>query len=132
MAVVAYAGAQVKKGLDVAKRLGAENFIFWGGREGYQCLWNTNLKAEVSDCGSQTEPENVLKLDSMAAFLRMAVEYKAAIGFTGQLCLEPKPKEPSKHQYDYDAMTVIGFLRTYGLEAHFKVSNKIGSASIFS
>ncbi|GAB6027044.1 hypothetical protein CHUAL_013771 [Chamberlinius hualienensis] len=105
--VVAYAGAQVKKGLEIAKRLNAENFVFWGGREGYQTLLNTNLSRE---------------LNNMARFLKMAVDYKKKIGFNGQLLLEPKPKEPSKHQYDTDAMTVIAFLKHYGLDPHFKLN----------
>ncbi|KAK7489484.1 hypothetical protein BaRGS_00019283 [Batillaria attramentaria] len=99
--VVAFAAAQVKKGLDIALKLGAENFVFWGGREGFHTLLNSDVRAE---------------LDHMAAFFRMAIAYKKKIGFKGVFLIEPKPKEPSKHQYDYDAMTVIGFLRTYGLE----------------
>ncbi|CAG0917167.1 unnamed protein product [Notodromas monacha] len=105
--VFAQAGAQVKKGLEIAKKLGAENFVFWGGREGYFSLLNTDLKKE---------------LDHYAAFLQMAVEYKKKIGFSGQLLIEPKPKEPTKHQYDYDALTVIAFLHTYGLEKDFKLN----------
>ena len=103
----AYACAQVKKMLEVTKKLGGENFVFWGGREGYQTLLNTDVKQE---------------LDHMAKFLRMAVDYKEKIGFTGQFLLEPKPKEPTKHQYDYDAQTVIGFLKTYNLDKYFKVN----------
>jgi len=105
--VVAYAAAQVKKGLDVALKLGAENYVFWGGREGFHSLLNTNVRAE---------------LDHMAAFFKMAIAYKKKIGFKGVFLIEPKPKEPSKHQYDYDAMTVIGFLRTYGLENEIKLN----------
>jgi len=105
--ILAYAGAQVKKGLDVALKLGAENFVFWGGREGYYSLLNTNLKCE---------------LDNMANFFKMVVGYKKKIGFTGQLLIEPKPKEPTKHQYDYDAQTVIAFLKTYGLDRDFKLN----------
>ncbi|PAA55115.1 hypothetical protein BOX15_Mlig030170g1 [Macrostomum lignano] len=105
--VFAYAGAQVKKGLEVAKKLGALNYVFWGGREGYASLLNTRLREE---------------LDHMANFFRMVVAYKKKIGFTGQLLIEPKPKEPTSHQYDYDAMTVIGFLRTYGLQEEFKLN----------
>ncbi|BFZ00160.1 hypothetical protein BsWGS_03199 [Bradybaena similaris] len=105
--VFAYAAAQVKKGLEVAHRLGAENFVFWGGREGFHSILNTNIRAE---------------LDHMAAFFRLAVAYKKKIGFKGVFLIEPKPKEPSKHQYDYDAMTVIGFLRTYGLENEVKLN----------
>jgi len=105
--VLAYAGAQVKKSLEIAKKLGAENFVFWGGREGYYSLLNTNLRTE---------------LDNMANFFKMVVAYKNKIGFTGQLLIEPKPKEPTKHQYDYDAQTVIAFLKTYGLDGDFKLN----------
>ncbi|CAL1540062.1 unnamed protein product [Lymnaea stagnalis] len=105
--VFAYAAAQVKKGLDVALKLGAENFVFWGGREGFHSLLNTNIRAE---------------LDHMATFFKLAISYKKKIGFKGVFLIEPKPKEPSKHQYDYDAMTVIAFLRTYGLEKEIKLN----------
>jgi len=105
--VLAYAAAQVKKGLEVGKRLGAQNFVFWGGREGYSTLLNTKLKTE---------------LDNMAKFFKMVVAYKKKIGFEGQLLLEPKPKEPCKHQYDYDAQTVMCFLHTYGLQNDFKLN----------
>ncbi|KAF2363005.1 Xylose isomerase [Trinorchestia longiramus] len=105
--VTAYAAAQVKKCLDVAKRLGAENFVFWGGREGYNSLLNSDVKQE---------------LDHMAAFFRMVVAYKEKIGFKGQLLIEPKPKEPTRHQYDYDAQTVMAFLHEYGLSDHFKLN----------
>jgi xylose isomerase len=105
--VFANAAAQVKKGLEIAKRLGAENFVFWGGREGYQSLLNTNLGMELSN---------------MAEFFRMVVVYKEKIGFTGQLLIEPKPKEPARHQYDYDAMTVIAFLKHFSLEQHYKLN----------
>jgi xylose isomerase len=103
----AYAASQVKKMIEVTHRLGGENFVFWGGREGYQTLLNTNVKEEI---------------DHMASFLKMAVRFKEEIGFKGQFLLEPKPKEPTKHQYDYDAQTVYGFLKTYGLDGHFKVN----------
>jgi len=105
--VFAIAAAQVKKGLEVAKKLGAENFVFWGGREGYQSLLNTNLGMELSN---------------LAEFFRMVVVYKEKIGFTGQLLIEPKPKEPSKHQYDYDAMTVVSFLKHFSLDQHYKLN----------
>jgi len=105
--VVAHAAAQVKKGLEIAKKLGASNYVFWGGREGYNSLLNTDLRAE---------------LDHMANFFKMVVAYKIEIGFEGTLLLEPKPKEPTKHQYDYDAQTCIAFLRTYGLENDFKLN----------
>ncbi|XP_062394910.1 uncharacterized protein LOC134082893 isoform X1 [Sardina pilchardus] len=105
--VLAYAGAQVKKGLDVAKKLGAENFVFWGGREGFLSIYNTDVAAE---------------LKHMANFFKMAVAYKEKIGLKCQFLIEPKPKEPCKHQYDYDAMSVIGFLKHYGLDQHFKLN----------
>jgi xylose isomerase len=103
----AYAAASVKKMLEVTKFLGGENFVFWGGREGYSSLLNTDVKRE---------------LDHLAQFFHMAVAYAKKIGFTGQFLIEPKPKEPSGHQYDYDAQTVIGFLKTYGLDKHFKLN----------
>lgn len=105
--VLAYAGAQVKKGLDVAKKLGAQNFVFWGGREGFHSILNTDVGAE---------------LKHMANFFKMAVQYKEKIGLNCQFLIEPKPKEPCKHQYDYDAMSVIAFLKHYGLEKHFKLN----------
>ncbi|XP_033644634.1 xylose isomerase-like isoform X1 [Asterias rubens] len=105
--VVAYAAAQVKKGLEIGKKLDAENFVFWGGREGYNSLLNTDVMAELSHA---------------ANFFKMAVDYKKQIGFGGQLLIEPKPKEPTRHQYDYDAMTVIGFLKHFGLADDFKIN----------
>ncbi|XP_068613714.1 uncharacterized protein [Brachionichthys hirsutus] len=105
--VLAYAGAQVKKGLEIAKKLGAENFVFWGGREGFHSILNTDVAAE---------------LKHMANFFKMAVKYKDQIGLRCQLLIEPKPKEPCKHQYDFDALSVIAFLKHYGLEAHFKLN----------
>ncbi|XP_030838692.1 xylose isomerase-like [Strongylocentrotus purpuratus] len=105
--VVAYAAAAVKKGLEVGKKLGGVNFVFWGGREGYQSLLNTDLQGELSH---------------MANFFKMAIKYKNEIGFTGQLLIEPKPKEPTRHQYDYDAMTVIGFLEHFNLQNDFKLN----------
>lgn len=105
--VFAYAGAQVKKAMEVTHRLGGENYVFWGGREGFQSILNTNVRRE---------------LDHMARFLHMAVEHKKALGAKYQLLIEPKPREPTKHQYDYDAQTVYGFLKHYGLEAHYKVN----------
>lgn len=103
----ARAVAQVKKCMEVTHMLGGENFVFWGGREGYNFNLNTMMKRE---------------LDHMARFFHMVVAYKKKIGATFQLLIEPKPKEPTKHQYDYDAQTVIGFLRTYGLQDHFKLN----------
>lgn len=102
-----WAAAQTKSSLDISQKLNAENHVFWGGREGYQSLLNTNIKEE---------------LDNMAEFLRMAVNYKKKIGGTFQLLIEPKPREPMKHQYDYDAQTVMGFLKQYNLDQDFKLN----------
>jgi xylose isomerase len=113
--VFAYAGAQVKKMLEVAKELGAENYVFWGGREGYETLLNTDMKREQ---------------DHLAAFLGMAVDYAKEIGFEGQFLIEPKPKEPTKHQYDFDAATVIGFLTRHGLRKHFKLNIEANHATL--
>lgn len=113
--VFAYAAAQVKKALEITKELGGENYVFWGGREGYESLLNTDLKREQ---------------DHLAAFLHMAVDYAKAIGFTGQFLIEPKPKEPTKHQYDFDVATGIAFLRTYGLEKHFKFNIETNHATL--
>uniref|UniRef100_A0A7S3ATI6 Xylose isomerase n=1 Tax=Haptolina ericina TaxID=156174 RepID=A0A7S3ATI6_9EUKA len=99
-AVVCHAAAQVKKCLDVAKRLGGENFVLWGGRDGYQCLLNTDYKQELTN---------------YAAFLRATADYAKEIGFTGQLLLEPKPREPMAHQYNFDSETTLGFLDHHGL-----------------
>ncbi len=105
--VFAYAAATVKHCLDVTKRLGGENYVLWGGREGYDTLLNTDLGRE---------------LDQMGRFLNLVVEYKHRIGFTGTILIEPKPKEPTKHQYDFDAATVYGFLKRYGLEREVKLN----------
>jgi xylose isomerase len=105
--VFAHAGAQVKKAMEVTHKLGGENYVFWGGREGYQSILNTNLRRE---------------LDHLARFLHMAVDWKKELGATFQFLIEPKPREPTKHQYDYDAQTVQGFLKNYGLDQHFKVN----------
>ncbi|MEO6874638.1 MAG: xylose isomerase [Opitutaceae bacterium] len=113
--VFAYAAAQVKKALDVTKALGGENYVFWGGREGYETLLNTNLKREQ---------------DHLATFLHMAVDYAKSIGFKGQFLIEPKPKEPTKHQYDFDVASGIAFLRTYGLEQHFKFNIETNHATL--
>ncbi|MEH6907920.1 xylose isomerase [Neobacillus drentensis] len=113
--VFAYAAAQVKKGLETAKLLGAENYVFWGGREGYETLLNTDLK---------------LELDNLARFMHMAVDYAKEIGFTGQFLIEPKPKEPTTHQYDTDAATTIAFLRQYGLEDYFKLNLEANHATL--
>ena len=100
--VVAMAAAQVKKCLEVTKRLGGANFVMWGGRDGYQCLLNTDYKVET---------------DNYATFLRMTADYADKIGFTGQLLLEPKPREPTAHQYNFDAETTLGFLDHHGAHA---------------
>src|SRR4051812_26151615 len=113
--VFAYAAAQVKKAMDATKALGGENYVFWGGREGYETLLNTNLKREQ---------------DHLAAFLHMAVDYAKSIGFKGQFLIEPKPKEPTKHQYDFDVASGIAFLRTYGLEKHFKFNIETNHATL--
>ncbi|HEY4248718.1 MAG TPA: xylose isomerase [Lacunisphaera sp.] len=113
--VFAYAAAQVKKALDVTQLLGGENYVFWGGREGYETLLNTNLKRER---------------DHLATFLHMAVDYAKDIGFKGQFLIEPKPKEPTKHQYDFDVASGIAFLRTYGLEKHFKFNIETNHATL--
>ncbi len=113
--VYAYAAAQVKKAMDVTKELGGENYVFWGGREGYETLLNTNLKREQ---------------DHLAAFLHMAVDYARSIGFKGQFLIEPKPKEPTKHQYDFDVASGIAFLRTYGLENYFKFNIETNHATL--
>ena len=113
--VFAYAAAQVKKAMEVTKELGGENYVFWGGREGYETLLNTNLGREQ---------------DHLAAFMQMAVDYAKEIGFKGQFLIEPKPKEPTKHQYDFDCATCIGFLRTYGLHKHFKFNIETNHATL--
>jgi len=111
----AYAAAQVKKCLEITKELGGVNYVFWGGREGYQNLWNTNMKRE---------------LDHLARFFHMAVDYAKEIGFTGQFLIEPKPKEPTKHQYDSDAAACINFLRAYDLLEHFKLNIETNHATL--
>lgn len=113
--VFAYAAAQVKKAMEVTKELGGENYVFWGGREGYQCLWNTNMKREI---------------DHLARFMHMAVDYAKEIGFTGQFLFEPKPHEPTKHQYDFDSATCLNFLRANGLEKHVKLNIETNHATL--
>lgn len=113
--VYAYAAAQVKKAMEVTHELGGENFVFWGGREGYQTLLNTDLKKE---------------LDHMAKFLQGAVNWKKTIGFNGTLLIEPKPQEPTKHQYDWDAATTMGFLQRYGLAEEFKLNVECNHATL--
>lgn len=111
----AYAGAQIKKALEITKELGGENYVFWGGREGYETLLNT-------DTG--------LELDNLARLLKMAVDYAKEIGFTGQFLIEPKPKEPTKHQYDFDTATVLSFLRKYELLDYFKLNIEANHATL--
>jgi xylose isomerase len=113
--VFAYAAAQVKKALEVTHELGGENYVFWGGREGYETLLNTNLKREQ---------------DHLATFLHLAVDHARRIGFKGQFLIEPKPREPTKHQYDFDVASGIAFLRTYGLEKHFKFNIETNHATL--
>ena len=113
--VFAYAAAQVKKAMEVTHRLGGENYVFWGGREGYQNLYNTDMKRE---------------LDHLAKFFHMAVDYAKEIGFTGQFLIEPKPKEPTKHQYDSDAAACMNFLRAYDLTDHFKLNLETNHATL--
>ncbi len=113
--VVAYAGATVKNAIDATIKLGGENYVFWGGREGYMSLLNTNMKKE---------------LDHMAQFLHMAKDYARKNGFKGTFFIEPKPAEPSKHQYDYDAATVVGFLRQYDLLDDFKLNIEVNHATL--
>ncbi|HEX3724985.1 MAG TPA: xylose isomerase [Pirellulales bacterium] len=111
----AYAAAQVKKAIEVTKELGGTGYTFWGGREGYQNLWNTDMKREF---------------DHLAAFMHMAVDHAKQIGFRGQFYFEPKPKEPTKHQYDYDVANCINFLRAYGLTDHVKMNIETNHATL--
>ena len=113
--VFAYAASQVRKCLEVTKHLGGENYVFWGGREGYQNLFNTDMKRE---------------LDHLGAFFHMAVDYAKSIGFDGTFLIEPKPKEPTKHQYDSDAAACINFLRAYDLTEHFKLNIETNHATL--
>jgi xylose isomerase len=113
--VFAYAAAQVKKALEITKGLGGLNFVFWGGREGYETLLNTDTRRE---------------LDNLARFLHMAVDYAKEIGFEGQFLIEPKPKEPTKHQYDSDAAACYSFLEEYELLPHFKLNIETNHATL--
>ncbi|MBS7262353.1 MAG: xylose isomerase [Eubacteriales bacterium] len=113
--VYCFAAAQIKKALDLTVRFGGRGYVFWGGREGYETLLNTDVKFEE---------ENVARL------MRMAVDYGRSIGFTGDFYIEPKPKEPMKHQYDFDAATAIGFLRKYGLDKDFKLNIEANHATL--
>jgi xylose isomerase len=114
-AVFAYAAAQVKHMLEVTERLGGQNYVLWGGREGYDTLLNTDLKREG---------------DQLARFLHLVVEHKHKIGFEGQLLIEPKPMEPTKHQYDYDVATVYGFLASHGLDGEYRVNIEANHATL--
>ncbi|MGR3370484.1 MAG: xylose isomerase [Sagittula sp.] len=111
--VFAWSAATVKTCLDATHRLGGENYVLWGGREGYETLLNTDMGAEMEHAGR---------------FLSMVVDYKHKIGFKGQILIEPKPQEPTKHQYDYDVATVFGFLQRFGLEKEVKVNIEQGHA----
>ena len=113
--VVARAGAQIKTALDVTMELGGENYVFWGGREGYMSLLNTDMGRE---------------LDHMGQFLTMARDYARAQGFKGTFFIEPKPMEPMKHQYDFDSATAIGFLKNYGLDKDFKLNIEVNHATL--
>ncbi len=113
--VVARAAVQVKAAIDATVELGGENYVFWGGREGYACLHNTQMKREQ---------------DNMARFLTLARDYGRAIGFKGNFLIEPKPMEPMKHQYDFDSATVIGFLRQHGLDKDFKLNIEANHATL--
>ncbi len=113
--VYCFAAAQIKKALDLTVKLGGKGYVFWGGREGYETLLNTDMKFEQ---------ENIARL------MKMAVEYGRKIGFAGDFYIEPKPKEPMKHQYDFDAATAIGFLRQYGLDKDFKMNIEANHATL--
>ncbi|MCY3815270.1 MAG: xylose isomerase [Gammaproteobacteria bacterium] len=114
-AVVAYAASQVKAAIDATVELGGENYVFWGGREGYACLQNTDTRRE---------------LEHMAMFMGKARDYGRSVGFKGTFLIEPKPMEPMKHQYDFDALTVIGFLRQHGLAGDFKINVEANHATL--
>jgi xylose isomerase len=113
--VFAFAAAQVKKALEITVRLNGAGYVFWGGREGYETLLNTDMG---------------LELDNLARFLRLAVDYGRKIGFKGDFYIEPKPKEPTKHQYDFDVASVLAFLRAYGLEKDFKMNVEANHATL--
>ncbi|MFN9717401.1 MAG: xylose isomerase [Planctomycetota bacterium] len=113
--VFAYASAQVKKAIEVTQELGGENYVFWGGREGYMCSYNTDMKRE---------------LDHLARFMLMAHDYAKSIGFKGQFLFEPKPKEPTRHQYDFDAAACLNFIRQYGLLDVVKLNIETNHATL--
>lgn len=111
----AYAASQIKNAIDATIRLGGKGYVFWGGREGYETLLNTDMG---------------LELDNMARLMKLAVAYGRSKGFTGDFYIEPKPKEPTKHQYDFDTATVLGFLRKYGLDKDFKMNIEANHATL--
>jgi xylose isomerase len=113
--VVSYAAAQVKAALDATVKLGGENYVFWGGREGYDCLFNTDMKREKAH---------------LAKFLTLARDYGRSIGFEGVFLIEPKPMEPTKHQYDFDSATVAGFLQEHNLDKDFKINIENNHATL--
>lgn len=113
--IFCFAAAQVKKALDLTVRFGGRGYVFWGGREGYETLLNTDVNFE---------------LENIARLMRMAVDYGRGIGFKGDFFIEPKPKEPMKHQYDFDAATAMGFLRRYGLDGDFKLNIEANHATL--
>lgn len=113
--VFTFAAAQIKKALDITVKLDGKGYVFWGGREGYETLLNTDMQFELDNC---------------ARLMTMAVEYGRGIGFKGDFYIEPKPKEPMKHQYDFDAATAIGFLRRYGLDKDFKLNIEANHATL--
>jgi xylose isomerase len=113
--VYLHAAAQIKKAIDVTVKLGGTGYVFWGGREGYETLLNTDMRFEQQN---------------IASLMRMAVDYGRSTGFTGTFLIEPKPKEPMKHQYDFDAATAIGFLRQYGLDKDFKLNIEANHATL--
>ncbi len=113
--VFAFAAAQIKKAIEITVALDGEGYVFWGGREGYETLLNTDMGLEQ---------------DNMARLMRMAVDYARSIGFKGDFYIEPKPKEPTKHQYDFDAATVLAFLRKYGLDKDFKLNIEANHATL--
>ena len=113
--VFAFAAAQIKKAVEITTDLGGEGYVFWGGREGYETLLNTDM---------------ALEQDNMARLMRMTVDYARSIGFAGDFYIEPKPKEPTKHQYDFDTATVLAFLRKYGLDKDFKMNIEANHATL--
>ncbi len=113
--VFAYASAQVKKAIEVTQALGGENYVFWGGREGYMNLYNTDMRREM---------------EHLANFMHMAVKHAESIGFKGLFLFEPKPKEPTKHQYDFDAAACLNFIRAYDLEEHVKLNIETNHATL--